>query len=74
MYDSIHRYCITVFDLQELEKIFKRPHTVEPVDDETEEVDMIDYDDSRQAYDEHNHGGDDDDDDQRQTGVGCRQQ
>ena len=35
---------------------------------------MIDYDDSRQAYDEHHQGDDDDDDDARQTGVGCRQQ
>ena len=35
---------------------------------------MIDYDDSRQAYDEHHQGDDDDDDEARQTGVGCRQQ
>ena len=35
---------------------------------------MIDYDDSRQAYDEHHQGDDDDDEEARQTGVGCRQQ
>ena len=53
--------------------MFKRKHTIEPEDD-YEEVDMINYEDSRQAYDEHHQGDDDEDDDTRQTGVGCRQQ
>lgn len=51
--------------------MFKRKHTIEPEDD-YEEVDMIDYDDTRQAYDDHHQ--DDDDEESRQTGVGCRQQ
>ena len=52
--------------------MFKRKHTIEPEDD-YEEVDMIDYDDTRQAYDDH-HQDDDDEEESRQTGVGCRQQ
>ena len=52
--------------------MFKRKHTIEPEDD-YEEVDMIDYDDTRQAYDDH-HQDDDEEDEARQTGVGCRQQ
>lgn len=60
--------------IAELEKIFKRKRTTSEPDGDVEEVDMIDYDDSRQAYDEHHQGDDDDDDEARQTGVGCRQQ
>ena len=34
---------------------------------------MINYEDSRQAYDDHQ-GDDEEDEDPRQSGVGCRQQ
>ena len=34
---------------------------------------MINYEESRQAYDD-TQGDDDEDDEARQTGVGCRQQ
>ena len=35
---------------------------------------MINYDESRQAYDEHHQGDDDEGDEARQSGVGCHQQ